>query len=661
MPPPDTQQQVIIGTAGHIDHGKTALVKALTGVDADTLEEEKRRGITIELGFVFMPLGGARQECRAYPRPTAPPEGRGTSPRPTEAQIVFIDVPGHERLVRTMVAGAANLDAAMLVIAADEGVAAQTREHLDILRLLGVQHGLVALTKADLVDEARLQVVTEQIRAFVADSFLAEAPIIPVSAVTQAGIEALRRTLTDLARQVTPRQDSGVFRMPVDRVFTMHGFGTVVAGTVLSGHVQVGDQVEVFPEGLTARVRGVQVHGQKEPRSWTGRRTALNVPDLKKDDLRRGQTAGAPGSLQPTTRLDAQLFLLPSADELKHRARVRLHLGTDEVIARVTLLDRERVAPGDTATVQFALERAAVAVARDRFVVRTFSPLMTIGGGAILDAAPPRHRRFDEDLMTGLAELEGDARQVVARTLRDAREPRSLQGLVLDTGQPESAVEAAVAELLEEGEAVRLGDGQVLHRERLDEQRDRLVGLLRAYYERHPARLWMPLPELQSQFLQRAPRPVLDYLLRDLQATGVLVRREVRVRLADRRIELPPAEQKLAERLEALYRRAGLSTPAEDDVREELRVPAGVFSSVMTALVEQEILVRLSDRVTVHAEPLQALRERVRNLIERHGSLTVAHLRDEAGVSRKYALAALEYFDQIGYTRREGDARVLKP
>jgi selenocysteine-specific elongation factor len=556
-------------------------------------------------------------------------------------------------------AGHVNLDAAVLVIAADEGVAAQTREHFDILRLLAPRHGLVALTKTDLVDEARLQVVTEQVRAFVADSFLAEAPLLPVSAVTGAGLEALRQALTDLAAQIEPRLDSGVFRMPVDRVFTMHGFGTVIAGTVLAGEVKAGDQLEVFPEGLTTRVRGVQVHGHKEQRSWTGRRTALNVPDLKKDDLRRGQTVAAPGSLQPTTRLDAQLFLLPTADELKHRTRVRLHVGTDEVIARVTLLDRERLAPGDTTTVQFALERAAVAVARDPFVVRTFSPLVTIGGGAILDANPPRHKRFDDDLMAGLAELEGDAGQVIAQTLLQAPGPQSVQGLVLDTGQPESAVEQALAEMLAEGQVVRLADGQVWHAERLKELRERLLGILQAFYQKQPARLWMPLPELQSQFLKIAPRPVFEHLLRTLQESGALVRREVRVRPADRRIELPPQEQQLAERIEALYRKAGFGTPAEDEVREELRVPAGMFSSVMTALIEQDLLVRLSNRVTYHSEHLQALQEQVRRLIERRGSLTVAQLRDELGLSRKYALAALEYLDQTGFTRREGDARVL--
>lgn len=628
--------QVIIGTAGHIDHGKTALVKALTGVDADTLKEEKQRGITIELGFVFMPM----------PPDTALP------------QIVFIDVPGHERLVRTMVAGAANLDAAVLVIAADEGVALQTREHFDILRLLGVRRGLIVLTKRDLTDEARLQEVAAQARGLAAGSFLETAPILPVSAVTGEGLEELRQALFALAGQIEPREDSGLFRMPVDRVFTMHGFGTVIAGTMLSGEIATGDRVMIYPEGVEARVRGVQVHGHKEQRSWMGRRTALNVPDLKKDDLRRGQTAAAPGSLEPASRMDAQLFLLPGTGELKHRTRVRLHVGTDEVMARVTLLDRERLAPGETAAVQFALERPAVAVARDRFVVRSFSPLTTIGGGTILDPAADRHRRFDEDALTGLTQLEGEPRQVVAQTLLQAAEPVSAATLARDTALPETAVEEALSALLQDGEAVAVG-AHVLHARRYEEYRERLLAIIEAYYARHPQRLWMPLPELQSQAAQSLPRSVLDPLLTSLYENGVLTRQDARVRLAEREVVLPPEQADLAGRIEAIYRRSGLSSPAEDEVREELRAPAGMFSAVMTALIEQGVLVRISDRVTYHAEHLQALRETVRRLIQAQGSLTVAQLRDEQGISRKYALAALEYFDRTGFTRREGDARVL--
>ncbi len=344
-----------------MDHGKTALVKALTGVDADTLAEEKRRGITIELGFVFMDV---------------PP---GTP------QVVFIDVPGHEKLVRTMVAGASSLQGAMLVIAADEGVQPQTQEHADILRLLGVTQGVVALTKCDLVDAARLAQVTAEVHRFVARTSLATAPIVPVSAVSGDGVEDLRRALCELAATLPPRSGSGAFRMPVDRVFTLHGFGTVIAGTVLAGVVRPGDRVTVYPDQLEGRVRTVQVHGQTVGASGVGQRTALNIPDIPKESLRRGQCAAAPGSLTPTTRLDVRLLLLPGhLPELKHRDRLRVHVGTEEVIASVVLLDRDRLSGGDEAPAQLLLESPTVAVNGDRFVVRTLSPVMTVGGGVIL-------------------------------------------------------------------------------------------------------------------------------------------------------------------------------------------------------------------------------------------------------------------------------------
>lgn len=634
-------RQVIIGTAGHIDHGKTALVKALTGIDADTLAEEKRRGITIELGFVFMP--------------PASPEDR---------QIVFIDVPGHERLVRTMVAGAANLDAAMLVIAADEGVAPQTREHFEILQLLGMKHGLIALTKSDLVDEEWLAAAIEDITAYVAGSFLADAPLIPVSAVTGAGLDDLRAALQALAAQAETRRDSGVFRMPVDRVFTMQGFGTVIAGTVLSGQINVGDQVQIYPEGFTSRVRGIQIHGEKTPQSQVGKRTALNLPELKKDDLRRGQTAAAPGSLTPTHRLDAQLYLLPNAGEIKHRTRLRLHLGTDEIITRLTLLDRERLLPGDTATVQFALEAPTVALPQDRFVVRTFSPLRTIGGGVILDANPPRHKRFDEGTLSGLSRLEGDLLEVVAQQLlQSATTPATAADLAATLGRNEEDVAEALGELVERDEAIILDPRQRpprhLHAQVWGDLRTRLTALLDAFYTRNPYRLWMPLSDLQAQAAKLAPRPVVEAVMAELEREEILTRRGLHVRLAEHEIELSPAEQKLAEQLAKLYDQAGYVTPAESEAREQLAAAPTVFAGVLTALVEQGILVRLSDKVTYHARHLKAMRDTVREQITKRGSLSVAELRDVTGVSRKYTLAIMEYFDATDFTRRDGDARVL--
>lgn len=639
---PTQPTQVIIGTAGHIDHGKTALVKALTGVDADTLAEEKRRGITIELGFVFMP-------------PAA-----GRSPREEDPnQIVFIDVPGHERLIKTMVAGAANLDAVMLVIAADEGVAAQTREHFEILQLLGVQRGLVALTKVDLVDQEWLAQVTGEVRAYLAGSFLQDAPILPLSAHTGEGIEALRGALEGLASQTEARADSGVFRMPIDRVFTMQGFGTVVAGTVLSGQIAVGEQVTIYPEGLTSRVRGVQIHGAKTARSESGQRTALNLSDLDKDQLRRGQTAAALGSLTPTHHLDAQLMLLPGAGELKHRSRLRLHLGTDEIIARLTLLDRETLLAGETATVQLALEAPAVAVARDRFVVRTFSPLRTIGGGVILDANPKRHKRFDETALQGLTALVGDLPTVAAQQLLKAgATPQHLTALAGALGRGEAEVGQALETLLARQEVAKIGD-RFLHRQSLDALREGLLGLFAAYYERNPRRLWMPLSDLQTQFAKLAGKPVYEALQAQLENEGTLVRAGTRVRPSEREIPLTEQERQWVQWLEGEYRTSRFRPPTEEALAERLRVASTVLSGLLTVLREQGRLVRVEPKVLLHVEALREAREVVRREITQRGSLTVAQLRDTLGISRKIALALMEYFDAVGLTRREGETRVL--
>jgi len=378
------REHVIVGTAGHIDHGKSALVKALTGIDPDTLPEEKERGLTIELGFVFL-------DDPSY-----------------EKQIIFIDVPGHEKFVKTMVAGASNVNAALFVIAADEGISVQTREHFDILRLLQISVGMIALTKSDLVDQARLAELKEEVARFVAGTFLECAPVIPVSAVTGAGMAEVKKALLDIGRRVRERPDSGFFRLPIDRVFSIKGFGTVIAGTVLSGEVRVGDRIEIYPDKIPAKVRGIQVHKEQREKSIVGKRTALNLQDVDKDLLRRGQVAALPGLLTPSQRMDARLRLLAGSPvELKSRDRVRLHIGTDEVIGRVVLLEKDRLLPGESGLAYFNLESPAVALLGDRFIIRTFSPLLTIGGGEILDGTPPRHKRFNADAIEGLKRWEG--------------------------------------------------------------------------------------------------------------------------------------------------------------------------------------------------------------------------------------------------------------
>ena len=630
---------LIVGTAGHIDHGKSALVRALTGTDPDTLPEEKARGMTIELGFVFLDDPG-------YPK-----------------QIVFIDVPGHERFVKTMAAGASHVDAAVLVIAADEGLAVQTREHFDILTLLGIEHGLVALTKCDLVDEARLAELTASVRAFVRGSFLADAPILPVSALTGAGLPELRAALQSIGRLVRPRSDSGVFRMPIDRVFTMHGFGTVVAGTVLSGAVRAGDRVEIFPEGLKSRVRGVQVHGSKADASGVGRRTALNLQDLAKEDLRRGQVAAAEGSLVPTARLDARLDVLSDAPrEVKHRDRVRLHIGTDEVMARLSIIGATSIAPGAFSPVQLVLERPTVALPGDRFVIRSFSPVLTVGGGLVLDAAPEKHKRFSGRVLEGLGKLGGPARDAVSQMFaQSGGTPRAAAEIALKLGRSEAEVAEAVAALAAEGTLVPIGETKperFLHRSVRDGLAARLVDGLKAYFAANPYKPSMPYSDLRAAFLEKSDAAALKHVLDSLLASGALFRKDAGVGLSGREVAADPVEAERRARIAGAFAAARFSAPLEDEVRLSLKLNPSAFEPVLNALIRDGTLVRLAPKVVYHRDTVEAARAAVAGLIERRGSVTIAELRDRLTLSRKYAQAILEYFDRTGFTKRVGDRHV---
>jgi selenocysteine-specific elongation factor len=631
---------VIVGTAGHIDHGKSALVRALTGTDPDTLPEEKARGMTIELGFVFL-------DDPDYAK-----------------QIVFIDVPGHEKFVKTMAAGASNIDAALFVIAADDGISVQTREHFDILKLLGIRLGAVALTKSDLVDAARIAELTATVRNFVRGSFLAEAPILPVSAVTGAGVAEVKATLQELGLRVPPRPDSGVFRMPVDRVFTMPGFGTVAAGTILSGAVRAGDRIEIYPEGLKTRVRGLQVHKSKTDVSGIGKRTALNLQDVRKEDLRRGQVAAAEGSLVPTARLDARLDVLEGAGrDIKHRERVRLHIGTDEVMARLAILGGQKVAPGASSPVQIVLERPIVALPGDRFVIRSFSPLVTIGGGHVLDASPGKHKRFSGRVLEGLEKLGGTSRDAVEQMfIQSGGVPQGVHEIALKLGRREPEVAEVVADLLSDGSLiaiVRERPEKFLHKTVYTRLSDELVAGVRAYFETNPFRPTMPFSDVRVEFLKESDAPTLKFILDELIGKGVLYRKEAEIGLVGREARANPVEDELRARIEGIFRIARFAAPLEDEVYSRLDLNLTLFKKTLDSLIRDGRLVRLAPKVTYHREALEAAREAVAGLIERHGSVTIAELRDRLNLSRKYAQAILEYFDKTGLTKRIEDRHVL--
>jgi selenocysteine-specific elongation factor len=634
------KDHVIIGTAGHIDHGKSALVKALTGTDPDTLPEEKERGMTIELGFVFLDDPGY------------------------EKQIVFIDVPGHEKFIKTMAAGASNVDAALFIIAADEGIAVQTREHFDILQLLGIKLGAIALTKCDLVDETRIAELTGTVRSFVRGSFLESAPVIPVSSVTGAGLGDVKKVLQEIGWKVDKRPDNGIFRMPIDRVFTIQGFGTVVAGTVLGGQVRAGDKVEIFPDGLKSRVRGVQVHKEKKDASTIGKRTALNLQDLKKEDLRRGQVAGAEGSLVPTVRLDARLDVLRSAEkDVKHRDRVRLHIGTDEVIARLAVLEGQKIEPGGSAMIQLILESPTVALPGDRFVIRSFSPLVTIGGGQILDANPKKHKRFSGQVLEGMKKLGGASRDAAEQVfLQAAGSPLNIKEAALKLGRSEGEVEESVKELLAETRLVTIGREKpetYLHQSVYAGLKDKVADIVRKYFEANPERPLMPYSDVRAEFLKWGDAQTLKLIVDDLCRANVLFRKEAQVGLVGHEARLRPADQQMAARIEGAFRSARLAPPLEEELQRRLALNPSLFKNILDSLIRDGKIVRLGAKVTYHREALEEARVAALGLIERHGSVTIAELRDRLSLSRKYAQAILEYFDKTGLTRRVEDRHVL--
>jgi len=633
-------RHVIVGTAGHIDHGKTALVKALTGIDADSLAEEKRRGITIELGFIFMKIPGY------------------------DKQIVFIDVPGHEKLVRTMVAGASNIDTALLVVAADEGIKPQTVEHFDILQLLGIQRGFIALTKSDLVDEKRIHEVKNEVGNFVKGTFLENTPIIPVSSVNGEGVDEVKSVLMTIGNSVKGRRDSGIFRMPVDRVFTMRGFGTVIAGTVLSGEVKTGDRIEIFPDGLLTRVRGVQVHHTKTEHSIIGKRTALNIPDIKKEKLQRGQCAGLPGSLTPTNRTDGRLHLLKSyGKDLKNRSRVRFHTGTAEIICRLVLLDREKLSPGESALVQFVLETPTVALPGDRFVIRSFSPLMTIGGGRILDATPLKHKRFDSQTLEGVKRLEGNINDVVEQMfVKSGAVPQSPSEVALKIGEQENVVAEAISHIYEEGRLVKIASEkkeEYLHNMSYENLEKKLISLIESYFKENPHRLFMPYVDLRSQFLRLADPQAFKTIVEDLTRKNIIYQKDSNVGLVGFEIKMKPRDQELANKIEEIFKKAAFAVPLEEDVRQELGLDRGVFKNIMKGLMDRESLIRLNQKVTYHRETVERAQKIVMDYIRKNQSITIAELRNKLRLSRKYAQAILEYFDSIGLTKRVEDKHII--
>jgi selenocysteine-specific elongation factor len=630
-------KSVILGTAGHIDHGKTALVKALTGIDADRLAEEKRRGITIDIGFAFLEL--------------PLPDGE-------TLRLGFVDVPGHERFVRNMLAGTGGIDLVLLVIAADESIKPQTREHFDICRLLSVRRGITVLTKCDAVDQETLEVVRAEAEDFLRGSFLdiSKSKILPVSSLTGAGIDDLKRELVRVAGEVPARDSNAMARLPIDRVFTMKGFGTVVTGTLVSGTIRQEDELELFPQGQRVRVRGVQVHGKSSPQAVAGERTALNLAGAPREELARGMMLAPASTFQATSRVDVELSLLPSAKPLKDRGRVHFHSYTSETIATVALYGTKQVGAGENAFAQLRLSQPTLLLPGDRFILRQFSPVVTIGGGVVVENAPPQRVKDVTGYSHFLRSLTEELRSGMLRARVTGSGARGLgiAEAVARTGWLRQQIISGVAA---NPEIVRIGD-VFISQPALDLVRKDFISALDAFHKHNALVAGMSKEQLRGRFSEVAP-VVFDHVFdQALRAKKIELAGEL-VRLAGRGVVMRDEEAESKNIIEAAFADAGLKVPALKDVLAGLKVDKARAQKIVTLLLRDKRLVKISDDLVFHRDALVDLRQRVAAEKAKSPALDVARFKDLTGVSRKYAIPLLEYLDREHVTRRVGDGRVI--
>ncbi len=629
---------VVIGTAGHIDHGKSALVRALTGIDPDRLEEEKRRGITIDIGFANLDLAGPGGEA---------------------IRIGLVDVPGHERFVRNMLAGVGGIDLVLLIIAADESIKPQTREHFDICRLLALPRGITVITKSDLVDADTLEVVKLEVADFVAGSFLdvAKSPIVAVSSRTGAGMDELKTALAQVAAEVPAKDSTAALRLPIDRVFTMKGFGTVITGTLISGTVAKEQELEVHPGGRRVRVRGVQVHGHAAEKAIAGQRTALNLAGVETADLARGMMLTSPQLFRPVREISAVIDLLRSARVLRDRARVHLHAYTAETIAQVSLLGAKTLQPGQSGLARLKLDQPLLLLPGDRFILRQFSPVITIAGGRVLDAVAPRRMKADERLRFLEAIADATPQEaLLARVSRRGAAGLSLTETVAETGWLAARMNQIAGELEKSGKLVRF-EALLTTPAVVEQQRRATRERVEQFHQQNPLVAGISKEQLRET-LDLPPelfRGVLDSLLRDkhLAVSGE------QVHAAGKGVVLRDEEAEAKAQIERAFAEAGLKVPLLLEVLASLPVDKVRAQKIVTLLLRDRVLVKLADGLVFHHSALEALRKQIAAQKAKTPKLNVSNFKDLLGVTRKYAIPLLEYLDRERVTRRVGDERVI--
>jgi selenocysteine-specific elongation factor len=632
-------KHVILGTAGHIDHGKTALVRALTGVDTDRLKEEKERGITIELGFTFLDL-------------------------PSGIKMGIIDVPGHEKFVKHMVAGAWGIDLVALVIAADEGVMPQTKEHLDICKLLKVKKGLIVLTKIDLVDRELLEMVEEEVVEIVQDTFLKGAPILAVSNMSGEGIPQLISTLDFLSKEIEGRSSNGLFRLPIDRVFVMKGFGTVVTGTMISGNLSLGETVQVLPSGLEGKVRNLQVYNQSVEKTVAGERAAINLQGIEASAIERGDVLIRPDTLKPTTLVDAYFEYLPNAPRpLKHRTKQRFHIGTTLTHASIFLLEQEELVPGEGGFIQLRLEGSVVALPQDRFVIRGSSVIQTIGGGVILDSHPEKHKRYSSSVVSDLSLLkDGTSEQALCHHIHHSGMTGiSLEELLSRVEMPPSDVQSIVRKMAEKGDLLLIDPEKikVIEKEHYHGLRKLALAQLGEFHQRFPMRSGLAKEELRTKLPPEVDVKLFQILIHELIQSKEVVLEKDKLRLPSHQISTTD-EKGLVKRVETAVLKGGLQPPSAKELSEEWAEREEEVRAIFEHLAHEGVLIKIKSEFYFHRGPFENLKEGLVTYLKSHQEITTPQFKEMTKASRKFAIPLIEYFDQIKLTLRLGEKRVLR-
>ena len=634
------EKNIILGTAGHIDHGKTSLVKALTGVETDRLKEEKERGITIELGFASLDL-------------------------PNGQHVGIVDMPGHEKFVKNMVAGSSGIDVVVMVIAADEGVMPQTREHMEICSLMGIRHGLVALTKTDMVDEDLLELAKDDIEDFAADTFLEGKPVIPVSSATGQGLEDFTQALTEICTGLPPRKYSSIFRLPVDRVFSMKGFGTVITGTLISGSIDVGREIMVYPRQITSKVRGIQVHSDSVESASAGTRTAINFQGLDKSAVNRGDILSTPDTLIESYMVDAHfLYLKSSGKPLKSRTRIRFHSGTKETLGYMVLLDKPEALPGETAFVQFRLEEPVCLIKDDRYVVRSYSPVKTIGGGTILNPASQKHKLLDPEVAQGLESLMGeDHGQILMFFLAiNGYQGLSYSQMRVMTNIADKKLTAGLQKLLAAQKAVlKDKEKQIYISGRIfNAFKENIMEKLGAYHEANPLKEGMPTQELKSKFPYIDDSRFFNSLFTRLAKDKEIVQDRDLIKLSSHTVALQVDQHEIKEKIKARYAATGLTPPFFRSICEELSIDSRTGTDVLHLLLAEKVIIKTKDDLYFDSAAIAQLEEQLIAFLKEKGSITTPEFKEMTQASRKYVIPLIEYFDSINRTIRVGDTRQLR-